>query len=78
MRSCCNKTRLRKQTCTKSATFELFHNSPSVYIPSHIEYTSTGNLFPFTKVFTTAWKHTGVFNVILHKTLRHNQECTST
>ena len=47
MRSCYNKTRLRKQTCTKSATFELFHNSPSVYIPSHIEYTSTGNLFPF-------------------------------
>ncbi|KAK2147341.1 hypothetical protein NP493_3474g00002 [Ridgeia piscesae] len=75
MRSCCNKTRLRKQTCT---TFELFHNSTSVSVHSPIEYTSTANLFPFTKVFTTAWKHTGVYNVTLHKTLRHNQECTST
>ena len=58
-----------KKTCTTSATFESFHNSTSVYIHSHSEYTSTANLFPFTKVFTTVWKHTGVFNVTLHKTL---------
>ena len=69
---------VKKKKCTTSATFKSFLNSTSVYIHSHSEYTSTATLFPFTKVCTTVWKHTGVYNVILHKTLRHNQQCTST
>ena len=73
---CGHQTKIRYKTC---ATMSHFNRLLIVQV---FTFTATLKTFPLRTftififfIFTTAWMHTCVFNVILRKTLRHNQEC---